>query len=219
MQTLSAFRKRASPSGTRAARRAGEWLTAIHAEAHAISGIVKSDDSIAASAEAISESADEMHRVIRSMLRDLRPALLDELGLGDSLRGLVSQWKMHHAGIVCALEMEGDFSDLGESINITVYRIVQEALSNISKHAQAGQVRVHLRRMILNEDEADLLLLQLRDNGKGLGSGQIAEGFGLLGMRERAIAAGGRFALSNIPGEGACIDVLLPLNLFTGRKI
>ncbi len=191
----------------------GQWLTAIHAEAQAIGSMTEKENKIAASAGAIRESASEMHEVIRNMLHKLRPALLDELGLADSLRELVSQWNKHHTGIGCELELKGELSGWGESTNITIYRIIQEALSNIAKHAQAERVSVHLRR-----EAADRLLLQVVDNGKGLDAEQISNGYGLLGMRERAIAAGGKFSLSSTPGQGVRIDVLLPLNYQADRR-
>ena len=98
----------------------GQWLTAIHAEAQAIEGMLDDEEhKIAVSVQAISESASEMHKVIRGMLRQLRPALLDELGLADSLRELVNQWHLHHGGIACELLLEGNLDGFGENTKIT----------------------------------------------------------------------------------------------------
>lgn len=197
----------------------GQWLTAIHAEAQAIEGMLDGKEhKIAASVQAISESAGEMHKVIRNMLHQLRPALLDELGLADSLRELVNQWHSHHGSISCALVMEGDLNGFGENTNITAYRIIQEALSNIAKYAEADRVAVKLWREPGETPDADVLVLSVEDNGKGFDPDRLSKGFGLLGMRERAIAAGGKFSLLNNPGMGVRINVSLPLNYQTERR-
>lgn len=195
----------------------GQWLTAIQAEAQAIDSLIAREDRIAASVQAIMESARIMHKVIRNMLRQLRPTLLDELGLADSVRELVNKWKAHHPDIGCELVLEGDLGGCEETTNITTYRIIQEALSNISRHAQADRVLVRLRREHCDESEPDFLLLSVEDNGKGFDQDRTP-GFGLLGMRERAIVANGRFSLRNNPGQGVRIDALLPLNCHAERR-
>lgn len=197
----------------------GQWLTAIHAEAQAIDSMLDGrEHKIAASVQAIGESASEMHKVIRGMLRQLRPALLDELGLADSLRELVNQWHLHHGGIACELVLEGDIDGFGENTNITAYRIIQEALSNIAKYSEADRVIVQLRREPGETPDLDALSLCVEDNGKGFDPDQLHSGLGLLGMRERAIAAGGEFSLCNTAGLGVRIDVRLPLNYTIERR-
>ena len=196
----------------------GQWLTAIHAEAQAIEGMLDRDHKIAESVRAINSNANEMHHVIRNMLHKLRPPLLDELGLGDSLRELVDQWRSSHPGIACDLSLEGNINGFGETTSITAYRIVQEALTNIAKHAHADRASVRLHREPGEIPGSDALLLCLEDNGKGFDPDQACKGFGLLGMRERVIAAGGEYSLRNIPDQGVCIDVRLPLNCQIERR-
>lgn len=188
----------------------GQWITAINAEAQAIGSMLEFKDKVEASAKAIRNSTSKMHLVIRDMLRQLRPALLDELGLADSLRELVNQWKKHHPGIASELILEGKLDGLGENINITIYRIVQEALSNVANYADADAVSVQLRRESDEASGLDTIWLRIEDNGKGFDQKQVKKGLGLLGMRERAIAAGGEFFLCNTPGLGVRIDVSLP---------
>ena len=151
-----------------------------------------------------------MHGVIRSMLRQLRPALLDILGLTDSLRDLQKQWRMYHPDTLCEFSLQGDLENLGEVIDITVYRIIQEALSNVRRHARATRVQVRLSREE-NARSGDALLLSIEDNGRGYDLGQRSEGLGILGMRERVIAAGGTFSSKSAPLLGTRIDVRLPL--------
>ena len=188
----------------------GQWITAINAEAQAIGSMLEYKDKVETSALAIRNSTSKMHLVIRDMLRQLRPALLDELGLADSLRELVNQWKKRHPGVASELILEGKLDGLGENINITLYRIVQEALSNAANYADADTVSVQLRREPDEVSGVDTIWLRVEDNGQGFDPKQVEKGLGLLGMRERAIAAGGTFAMCNTPGLGVRIDVCLP---------
>ncbi len=204
----------------------GQWLTAIFAEAKAIANSVSKDSDIYTGAQAISESVGKMHAVVHDLLHQLRPALLDMLGLADSLRELKKQWCSHHPETSCELVLEGEFENLGEMIDITVYRIVQEALTNVGSHAHASRVQVQLSRTqgepptlwLSVEDNGrgynsatDTLRLSVEDNGRGYNSGQQTGGLGLLGMRERTIAAGGEFTMRSAPGHGTHIDIRLPL--------
>lgn len=187
----------------------GQWLTAIQADAqtiHCVSG--KQPDACAScqeSAQAIINSAGQIHQMVRRMLRRLRPVVLDQLGLADSLEEMVSQWRSHHPDIYCELTLEGALNDLHEVANITLYRTIQSALTNISSHAGASEVYVNLRR------EPDHILLSVADNGQGMNTQLPSLGLGLLGMRERAIAAEGEFSFTSKPGQGLRIDVKLPL--------
>lgn len=189
----------------------GQWLTAIFAEAKAIANSVSQGSGIYTGAQAISDSVGKMHDVVHDLLHQLRPALLDMLGLADSLRELKKQWCSHHPETSCELVLEGEFGGLSETVNITVYRIVQEALSNISSHAHASRAQVRLRREQDETAATDTLWLSVEDNGRGYNPNQQFGGLGLLGMRERAIAAGGEFTSRSAPGHGTHIDIRLPL--------
>ena len=191
----------------------GQWLTAIQAEAEAIcsSSGAEREPGIYANARAIGKSAAEVQSVIRRILRRLRPSLLDELGLTESLQELAIQWRQHHPKIVCDLELDGNLDNLPESLNITLYRIVQEALTNIANHAQASHVRVWLRREPGVASAPEHLLLTVQDDGKGMDPKLPLKGLGMLGMRERVIASGGEFMSHSAPGQGVCIEIRLPL--------
>jgi two-component system nitrate/nitrite sensor histidine kinase NarX/two-component system sensor histidine kinase UhpB len=189
----------------------GQWLTAIDAEARTIARRAARQPEFQFYAETISNNIKEMHEVIHGMLRQLRPALLDMLGLADSVRDLQKQWCMHQPDTLCELSLQGDLENLGEVINITVYRIIQEALSNVRSHAQATRVRVRLSREENAAPVADTLLLSVEDNGRGHDPALRSEGLGLLGMRERSIAAGGTFSWNSAPLQGTRIEVRLPV--------
>lgn len=196
----------------------GQWFTAIQAEAQAICNIAKHEPKTHDSALAISKSASAVHEVIRGMLRHLRPSLLDELGLADSLRELQRQWCQRHPEIVCELNLDVSVDGLGEELNIIIYRVVQEALNNVAKHAQAHRVAVRLQLESGKEGGADFLLLRVVDDGSGFHAKQVRSGVGLLGMRERVIAAGGDFFIDSTPGLGTNILAKLPLTKFVERN-
>ncbi len=190
----------------------GQWLTAIQAEAHAICNISPPESEIFDSAKAISESASAVHEVVRGMLRNLRPNLLDELGLADSLREKQRQWCRTHPGVICEFNLDAPLAGLSENINITVYRLIQEALNNVATHSQASRVTVTLQREAENDPDEEVLMLNVEDDGVGFDTAQPTTGMGLLGMRERVIAAGGGFVMYSEPGKGTHIHASLPLN-------
>ncbi|MDD5240105.1 MAG: PAS domain-containing protein [Sulfuricella sp.] len=191
----------------------GQWLTAIQAEAEAICNLARGgqNPAIHESAQAISNNAGEVHKTIRAMLHRLRPSLMDAQGLADSLRELVSQWRKRHPGIACDLILDGDLAGLEEALNIAAYRIIQEALTNITRHAQASQVTVKLRHVADEPSATGMLLLTVEDDGIGMNAGLRPKGLGLLGMRERAIAANGSMKLYSSPEHGTRIEIRLPL--------
>lgn len=186
----------------------GQWLTAIQAEAQTINTMActkKENSHCQDSTQSIINSTTQVHQVLRRILRRLRPSMLDQLGLADSLREMVGQWRRHHPDIACDLVLDDALEGLDETLNITLYRAVQEALTNISSHADAGRVTISVRRA------PDTVLLSVEDNGRGMDMHLPRQGLGLLGMRERVIAAEGEFVLHSMPGQGLRIDIGLPL--------
>jgi PAS domain S-box-containing protein len=189
----------------------GQWFTAIQAEAQIICNVAKHDAKIHSSAQAIGTSASRVHEVIRGMLRHLRPSLLDELGLADSLRELLQQWSHSQPDVVCEFNLAAELEELGEELNVTIYRIVQEALNNVVGHARANKVVVSLHQDC-GQNNNRFLVLKVDDNGIGFESKKTRAGIGLLGMRERVIAAGGDFFIDSAPGEGTNVLARLPVN-------
>lgn len=190
----------------------GQWLTAIYAESEIISRQTSQDSSLYASSQAINECVQEIHKVIHGMLRQLRPVLLDTLGLADALYELKKHWSSYHPHVSFDFKLIGNLDKLSESTNITIFRIVQEALNNICSHAEATQAKVCLSYEAGKTPATDYLSLWVEDNGKGYEVDQVSNGLGLLGMRERTIAAGGEFAVYSAPNDGTQIQVKLPLN-------
>lgn len=189
----------------------GQWLSAVQANATAI-GSFGADHlaDIRESAGAIGDCISEVQAGIRHLIRDLRPAVLDELGLQDGLHELVTQWQTHYPHIHCELKVTGAFDDVNEVLAITIYRLVQEALTNIARHARAHHAVVELHRVKV--DSANILRLGIRDDGIGIYPPDKPTGLGLLGMRERVLAAGGTYHIESRPNQGVVIDIVVPLD-------
>jgi len=197
----------------------GQWLTAIQFQSKTISKIAESTSSVQTSVRIINESATEMHDALRKIVQSLRPSRLDALGLVDSLNKLVGEWCQHHHDMVkCEFAPEGELNNLGDNLNITLYRLVQESLNNAAKHAHASQISVKLRRVPSTVSGTDSVLLSVEDDGVGFDPNQPSEGVGLLGMRERVIAAEGKFDLYSEPGQGVLINCELPIQPEEKRK-
>lgn len=158
-----------------------------------------------AGAERISAMADQLQAVLRGILSRLRPTGLDDLGLLSSVQIFVDGWQQRH-GIDCSFKAIGAGVDaLDEAGTITLYRGVQEGLTNIARHAHASQASVTL------EHAQHHITLTVRDNGIGLQAHAANPGLGILGMKERINALGGQLALARVPTGGTQLQLLLPL--------
>lgn len=138
----------------------------------------------------------------RRIIEDLRPSSLSNLGLNASLEILAREFS-EHSGIEVTASLEP--VELDESSQLTVYRMVQESLTNVAKYAEAGQVEISMRSYG-NHVEVDV-----KDDGKGFDAAQARPStHGLAGMRHRVEAAGGRLAVASTPGKGTRISAVLP---------
>ncbi|MGI5286070.1 histidine kinase [Nonomuraea polychroma] len=138
---------------------------------------------------------------IRELVYGLRPPALDDLGLARALRELAGQSSPDTA---VEVQVEGNLRDLPAAVEVAVYRIVQEALTNIRKHAEASLARIVLQR------EQSVLRVLISDDGKGLPE-SYRSGVGLGSMRERAAELGGICVVAGEPGAGTRVEVMLPL--------
>jgi len=151
----------------------------------------------------------EIEGELRQTIYDLRPPVLDALGLVPSLRRYAEQFTQH-ANIPCQVLSEGEPYRLVPDIEIGLYRIMQEALQNVSVHSQAAQAQVSV------SFAPDLLCLAIADNGQGFDPARVAHNgnghFGLLGMRERAENFSGKLVLETQPGRGTKVEVWVPIS-------
>ena len=143
---------------------------------------------------------------VRRISADLRPVLMDDLGLATALETLIKQVS-RSSNIRCAFDLNPDRLLIDKRLATPLFRIAQEALNNIVKHAQATEVKLSLYR-----DGSNNLILEVRDNGKGLTREDRRKpaSFGLIGMRERAYALGGELRVESEPGNGTMIQVKIP---------
>lgn len=183
-------------------------LIAVRLEAQQVAALaakvepVETAETIRAKAQAITKLALGLYNSGRSLVRRLRPEVLDMLGLHGALEEMVRQYASSHAACRFTLDVEGDFAGLDSEVAISGYRIVQEALSNIVKHSRATTANVVLAR----RDGA--LDITVADNGTGFDPARTADGVGLAGMRERVQALGGQFSLDC--ASGTRIRITLP---------
>lgn len=189
----------------------GQWLAAIRVENEVVLDNTSSNSIAAISANAINECIQKMNEIIHAILHELRPILLDMAGLTDALTELKRQWCLHHPKIILELKLSGELDKLSETINIALYRIVQEGLTNIYNHAEATWARISLSRESGAGLTDDCLLLTIEDNGKGYNTNQRFRGLGLLGMRERVIAMHGTLSVRSAHNEGTEINIKLPI--------
>ena len=151
----------------------------------------------------LTELVDRSIGVVRNVATTLRPTVLD-LGIGSALEWLVDEFRKH-SGIDCSLTLELEPAGLEEPLAIAIFRIVQESLTNIARHADANETTVTLRCF------AHQCVLQVEDNGCGFDpTAARPQSFGLLGIRERALSLDGRLAIVSRPGGRTCVDVVLP---------
>ena len=154
--------------------------------------------------QSLYDQSYEIFVKIRSIARDLRPPVLDTLGLRVAMQTYCTEFTRHtHLPVV--FESDASLPRLPDAYNITLYRTLQETLTNVVKHAQASQVWVDLSM------EDDQVTLTVQDNGIGLGEKKSStNGIGLAGLRERITIAGGTLTVSSAPKRGTIISAQFP---------
>jgi two-component system sensor histidine kinase UhpB len=144
------------------------------------------------------------------MIGRLRPVGLDELGLAAAIEHCVDYWRQRPPDTQLILSLRGNLEGLSETVNLTLYRLIQEGLTNISKHANAKRSEITLERIQSAMRDVSELRLKVADNGCGMEPGTRTSRFGLSGMRERVEMAGGSFTLESAPGRGLSFVAHLP---------
>lgn len=161
--------------------------------------------------EKLNEMVEMLDRTVaatRRMAADLRPLMLDDLGLVPAIEWLASNF-MQRCGVPCTLSVNDELElELPEPYATAVFRIVQESLNNIAKHAAASQVMVTL------DKTQDAVRLRVQDDGCGFFSdgARKPQSLGLMGLRERAQLLGGSVAISSARGKGTTVEVSIPLD-------
>jgi signal transduction histidine kinase len=155
---------------------------------------------------AMSQVIDEALKNLHAVTAELRPAILDDFGLAAAIEWQVEEFQ-NHSGIDCRMENSDFEPDLPKDQATTLFRIFQETLTNIIRHAEADAVVVRL------EKDNGSLILQVEDNGRGITDAEINDpnAYGLLGIRERLYPWNGRVSFEGRPGQGTRVTVLLPM--------
>lgn len=160
----------------------------------------------------ISDLVSEGIRTVRQVVSDLRPNLLDDIGLAAAVKDYVKRFQ-RDTEIECTLVLPEEDVTLNANQSVTVFRIIQESLNNVTKHAQASKVEIHFAR------QGESLLLQIKDNGIGFDPVRKEQSFGLLGIKERALMIGGTATIESTPGQGTLVSLSIPAThrAMTGR--
>jgi two-component system, NarL family, sensor histidine kinase UhpB len=189
----------------------GQTLNAIKLDAVAVREVIPpAEDAARTAAGAMIENIDRLYAVVRGLIRELRPVGLDELGVAAALEYCVSDWSQRLPSIRVQLAIECDLSGLDGVRALALFRLVQESLTNVARHARAQRVdiRITARRA---EGTAGCIEATITDDGRGANLDAPGSGLGLIGMRERTAAFGGSLALSSPPGAGFKVCATLPI--------
>ena len=183
----------------------GASLTAMQLELNWLRRRLASDEVVCAHIDAALGIGTGAMGALRRILSDLRPGVLDHLGLWAALEGLLEETQAR-TGLRCvfACPPRIERARLGRDAEIAVYRIAQEVLTNVQRHADAAHVVLSARA------EGGDLVLRIEDDGRGMRVPDPPTSFGLLGMHERARAIGGELAVRSAPGHGTSVVLRLP---------
>ena len=190
----------------------GQYLLAIRLDASALNLSTKDKHSNTSTnfyAKRILSNADHIQEMTRTLMRRLRPAPTSSQDCTTAISILIKEWHEQHPHIHLDINVEACSSLFTEQVNITIYRFIQEALTNISKHANAQHVSIALKSN-LNEN-GQQLCIEITDDGVGIISGETSYGMGIIGMRERIDAVNGTFIIKNNLTKGVAIRAQVPI--------
>ncbi|MBW9332546.1 histidine kinase [Herbaspirillum sp. RU 5E] len=201
-----------------------QWLVSIKLQIEAALERLRGTPEQAAVARAgFEKTATQINGVlaeVRRISHDLRPAILDDLGLAAALEHLCGEWRESSPQTQIVFEHERQREDgaaLSDVVNTVLFRVAQEALTNIARHANASQIRMRLY------DGHNLLMLQVQDNGNGFDPGQVDDhsrhGIGLRNMRERMEAVGGELAIDSSAAGTSISAVIARSSLFPSPHV
>ena len=149
---------------------------------------------------------DSTVQMVRRIASDLRPGILDDFGLAAAIEWQLQEFS-NRAGLEYEYHANTDELNLDPASSIALFRLFQETLTNVARHAQATRVAARL------EAGASELVLEVRDNGRGISTGEIgnSKSLGLLGMRERVQQLQGQLSITGAPGQGTTVLICVPL--------
>lgn len=199
----------------------GQYLLAIRLDASTLA----LNDGVDNPARRILSNAGHIQSMARSLMRRLRPAPTNSKSCVDGIHLMVQEWQEQQPNIDVVLHIQDGvalFSEqcakqyrvISEQVSVTLYRFVQESLTNIAKHAQANHVDISLNLVDSKTDnDAQYLCLEIKDDGNGFDGQTISSGMGMIGMRERISAVGGEFFVSNNTPKGLIVRAKIPIHI------
>ncbi|MEB2519168.1 histidine kinase [Pseudomonas sp. YuFO20] len=183
----------------------GQYLAGIRAQACLLRLVADQPATVERTMVELEHNCEHLQQGFRALVHNLYPVVLQHLSLADAIRLLVEQWQGRQR-IDCRLRLSAQLPTLSAPDKTHLYRLLQEALTNIARHADASQVRVRLQH------QGARLRLLVRDNGRGAAQPQ-RPGVGLYSMRERARSLGGELRIISHPGAGWALALSMPLEV------
>ncbi|MCD6391318.1 MAG: sensor histidine kinase [Dehalococcoidia bacterium] len=157
--------------------------------------------------KSMSQLLDSTIKQTRRIVTELRPGVLDDLGLAAALEWQAGELQ-NHTGIACRVSISPRNITINSAIATALFRIAQEALTNVVRHAQASRVEITLRK------RDNRLLLRVKDNGRGITTEKLSDSnsLGLMGMRERLLHWNGEVKIRGVKGKGTTVTAIVPLS-------
>jgi signal transduction histidine kinase len=183
----------------------GQMLAAMTMELGDLESLATAPDKLRARLDEARRLNAETIRSVRDLAMGLRPAMLDELGLGPALRWQGREFS-RRSGVPVTVQIDGEIDGLPESHRTCIYRVVQEALTNCARHAQAGSIRISIY------GRSDWVRLSIQDDGVGFDPQQASSrGLGLIGIQERVRELEGQVTIVSQPQKGTILEVEIPV--------
>jgi signal transduction histidine kinase len=183
----------------------GSTLTAIKLDIAWLGGRLADKPVLAEKAKSIESLVDRCTAAAGNISRSLRPSVLDTFGIVAAIEMEAEEFEQR-TGITCTFEHDNELAEISPEISIALFRIFQETLANITKHAQASEIAVRM------QDRKGRIQLSVKDNGRGISEADRAKprSFGLRGIRERVEYLGGKVSIESQAGQGTQIAVFIP---------
>jgi two-component system, NarL family, sensor histidine kinase UhpB len=186
----------------------GQYVNAMKLDAVSIrDATTELQPALHATAQAMIVTLDRVYSVLRGLIGQLRPVGFDDLGMVAALEHFIAEWRSRLPSVAIELRTADDLDPIDETRGLVIYRLVQEAMTNMSRHSGAAHVSIRIER----PPTMDRIQVMITDDGRGANLEVTRGGLGLIGMRERVAALGGELTLVSVPSKGFTVGASLPL--------